>query len=377
MQKNENSYFRSKVFKQLFLSYVLIIMVFLGLYAAFYMLIYSSHHEDMASREMQQQAAAWGTMMDQQLFSAQNVCANVNTSENCRDILQTAYVEKRTIDSMQLYKMLGELKRIKGSTSNMNVYGLILSFQGDSKLYSAGSVISITGQPALLEKSPYIGETTVSQLLGITSGNLMLNKEYLIYADDYTAFNYSSVTAGSPAKGSVLVLMEKNSLRSMARSALSGDVVGFRLISGENMFLCYGEKTEYVFTVPSVVSDDLMYTIYADPEAFRAPLASAVLLPVLVLALLGMVFIMVTYFLSKRYYRPIDDIGQMIERTGAKDEIDDILEGIRGLIGERNGYRERMVTITPMPGRDFCTPCLPAMRTVSSWRWSHGSSSWA
>ena len=347
MQKNENSYFRSKVFKQLFLSYVLIIMVFLGLYAAFYMLIYSSHHEDMASREMQQQAAAWGTMMDQQLFSAQNVCASVNTSENCRDILQTAYVEKRTIDSMQLYKMLGELKRIKGSTSNMNVYGLILSFQGDSKLYSAGSVISVTGHPALLAKSPYIGETTVSQLLGITSSNLMLNKEYLIYADDYTAFNYSSVTAGSPAKGSVLVLMEKNSLRSMARSALSEDVVGFRLISGENMFLCYGEKTEYVFTVPSVVSDDLMYTIYADPEAFRAPLASAVLLPVLVLALLGMVFIMVTYFLSKRYYRPIDDIGQMIERTGAKDEIDDILEGIRGLIGERNGYRERMVTITP------------------------------
>lgn len=348
MQKNETSYFRSKVFKSLFLSYVLLIVIFLVLYSALYTLTYSAHYEDMTRREMQQQAAAWGTMMDQQLLSAQNVCANVNASETCRNILQTAYVEKRTIDSMQLYKMLGELKRIKGASSNLNLYGLLLSFQGDTKLYSAGSVISISGESRLLTQSPYIGETSVSALLGVTSSNLMLSKEYLIYADNYTAFNYSSVTAGSPAKGTVLVLLEKSTLLSMSRAALSQDVTGFSLCQADDVFLHSGEETDHLFTVPSLVSDSLTYCIYADPAAFHAPMSASMLLPVLLLGLLGLVFIAVTYFFSKRYYRPIDNIGQMIQRSGDKDdEIDDILDGIRGLIGERNGYRERMVTITP------------------------------
>ena len=110
------------------------------------------------------------------------------------------------------------------------------------KLYSAGAVISISGQPTLLENSPYIGESIVSQLLGISSGNLMLNKEYLIYADDYTAFNYSNTSAGSPAKGSVLVLMEKNSLHSMSQSVLSDAVVGYRIHGIDNAFLQGGAE---------------------------------------------------------------------------------------------------------------------------------------
>ena len=92
MDKRENVYFRSKVFIRLFLSYVLIIAVFLTLYTGIYVAAYSSYYEDMVSREMQQKATAWGMMMDQQLFSAQSVCAAVNTSENCRSVLQTVYV---------------------------------------------------------------------------------------------------------------------------------------------------------------------------------------------------------------------------------------------------------------------------------------------
>ena len=185
MDKIDSTYFHSKVFIRLFLSYVLIIVVFLVLYTGSYLVSYSSYHDDIVSREMQQQASAWGMLMDQQLFSAQSVCQAVNTSENCRSVLQTVYVEGKTIDSMQLYKMLGELRRIKGATSNMNVYSLMLSFQGDNKLYTAGSVISVAGESALLAKKPYIGVTTACRLLGVSNpSNMVKNKEYLIYADD-------------------------------------------------------------------------------------------------------------------------------------------------------------------------------------------------
>ena len=348
MQKNETSYFHSKVFIRLFLSYVLIILVFLGVYAATYLVAYSSYHREMVEREMQQKADAWGTRMDQQLLTAQNVCAAVNTSENCRSILQTVYVEGRTIDSMQLYKMLNELKRIKGATSNINLYTLMLAFQNDNRLYTAGSVISVEGKCSLLAERPYIGVTTVSKLLGVSSaGSIVMNKEYLVYADDYTAFNYTAYPDGSAAKGTVLVLLELSGLKAMTRDALA-DTAGFCVLYGEEAFLTSGEETKYAFTADSVVSPRLKYRIYTPAAAFAPPLLRSVVIPVLGLALLGLLFIGVTYRLSKKYYRPIGSIGQMIERTGGDtNEIDDILEGIRGLIGERNGYRERMVTITP------------------------------
>ena len=347
MDKNQITYFHSKVFIRLFLSYVLIIVVFLALYTGIYLASYSSYHEDIVSREMQQQTSAWGMRMDQQLFSAQSVCQAVNTSENCRSVLQTVYVEGKTIDSMQLYKMLGELRRIKGATSNMNVYSLMLSFQGDNKLYTAGSVISVTGESTLLAHKPYIGVTTACKLLGVSKpSNMVMNKEFLIYADDYTAFNYTALASGTAAKGTVLVLLEQNGLRSITESALT-DVAGACIYSGEDMILSYGDTSEHVFTAVSNVSDAVRYCVYARPDAFALPLLTSALLPVLVLMLLGLVFICVTYRLSKKYYQPISNIGQMIEKQGTENEIDSILEGIRGLIGERNGYRERMITITP------------------------------
>ncbi|MBQ4579270.1 MAG: helix-turn-helix transcriptional regulator [Clostridia bacterium] len=349
MDAQGTSYFHSKVFIRLFLSYVLLIVVFLSLYTGIYLVTYSSYHADMVEREMQSKAAAWGTMMDQQLLSAQSVCAAVNTSESCRSVLQTVYVEGKTIDSMQLYKILGELKRIKGASSNMNVYSLILSFQGDNKLFTAGSVISVTGETSLLEQKPYIGVTTACNLLGVTNpSNLVMNKEYFIYADDYTAFNYTAHASGSAAKGTVLVLLEQSGLRSLTRTALS-DAAGSCIYNGDSIILSDGGTSEYAFTVDSMVAANMRYCVYARPEVFNVPLLTSAILPVLLLVLLGLVFVAVTYHLSKQYYQPISNIGQMIERQGTdkESEIDSILEGIRGLIGERNGYRERMITITP------------------------------
>ena len=340
MQKRESSYFRSRIFIRLFLSYALIIVIFLALYIGLYLVSCSSFYRSAAEREMQRKAASWATMMDRQLLAAQSVCAAVNTSENTRSILSDVYVEGRTIDSMQMYKMLNELKRIKGASANGNIYNLMLAFAGDNRIYTGGTVIAVEGENAPLGESPAIGVTTANRLLGVRNpSSMVMNKEFLIYADGYTAFS-------SKAKGAVLVLFEQSGLRTMTQSALRG-AAGAMIRHGGEPLLGFGEETEYAFPVDSMVVDGLTYTMYADRAAFAVPLNASVLTPMLVLALLGFVFLGVTYLFSKRYYQPIDNLGRMIEHTGGGDEIDAILEGVRSLIGERNGYRERMITITP------------------------------
>ncbi|MDD7175731.1 MAG: AraC family transcriptional regulator [Clostridiales bacterium] len=165
----ETSYFHSRMFIRLFLSYALIIAAFLALYVGLYLSFCSANWRSGVQREMKQKADSWATMMDRQLLAAQSVCAAVNTSENTRSILSTVYVEGHTIDAMQMYRMLNELKRIKGASANVNVYNLMLTFTGDNRVYMGGSVLAVEGESQPLAESPYIGLTTVSHLLGVRS----------------------------------------------------------------------------------------------------------------------------------------------------------------------------------------------------------------
>ena len=343
MSGSAPSYFRSRVFIRLFLSYVAIIVVFVAFYCAWYVRSYASHQSDLAMREAQQQTEALGTLMDQQLLAAQSLCAAVNASTSCREIFQTAYIERKTIDSMQLFRVLDELKRIKTSSNNMNVYNLLLSFQGDNKVYTAGAVVDFTGEAGVLAARPTLRVTTAGALLGIESStSLLLNKEYLIYADSYTMNSAGSVM------GTVLVLLERSGLLSTMRGALT-DMAGAEVLYRGEALLSVGEETEHAFLSQSLVLGDLSYRAYLPAGALGAPLFSAALVPVLGMVLVGLVFILITYGLSRRYYRPIGSIGRMIERDdeNPSNEIEDILSGIRSLIGERNGYREKMITISP------------------------------
>ena len=129
-EESRKSYFQSRIFKRLFFSYTLIILIIFGALIGWSLVAYRREASALKERQWEQRADSWGNWMDQQLMQAQNLCASVNASESARAILQTAYVEKKTINALQLYNMLGELTRIKGAARNMGIYSLMLAFQG-------------------------------------------------------------------------------------------------------------------------------------------------------------------------------------------------------------------------------------------------------
>jgi len=73
--------------------------------------------------------------------------------------------------------------------------------------------------------------------------------------------------------------------------------------------------------------------------------------PLLLIALLGMLSLMGCYHYLKSKYAPIGAITEMVsseERNAARSgDLDEVLKGISDLIGERNGYREKMITVSP------------------------------
>ena len=176
-------YFRSGVFKRMFLSYALIILLLFGSFIGWTFLAYQRETSESAKQEWTQRAGAWGTWMDQQLMQAQILCASVNASESARSALQTVYVEKKTMNALQLYNMLGELNRIKGSVRSTCIKNLILAFQGENKVFLPGAVYSIDGNCKVLQSAPWFGVGSAAGLLGVGGQQITMNKEYLIYAE--------------------------------------------------------------------------------------------------------------------------------------------------------------------------------------------------
>ncbi|MBQ9252543.1 MAG: helix-turn-helix transcriptional regulator [Clostridia bacterium] len=345
--KGRGSYFRSGVFKRLFLSYTLIIVLVFGIFIGWSVVSYCREAADLATREWEQKAESWGTWMDQQLIQAQMLCAAVNASESARSALQTVYVEKKTMSSLQLYNMLGDLTRILGAVRSTSLYNVMLAFQGENKVYLPGNVYSVKGNCQALQTTPYLGVTTAAQLMEVSGNQMMLNKEYLIYGEAYTGFG-----SQSSIKGEVLVLMEQDQIRMALRERTAEGTSVQILRRGQTAYLS-GEATGRVFRTRSLVDNTLEYEVTVPEKLISRLLPASAWIPLFIMALASIFFVLVTYWLSRRYYRPIDEIHQLVEKPAQPsageegNEFDAIIHGISSLIGERNGYRERMVTITP------------------------------
>ena len=350
-EAKRKKYLRSGLFKRLFFSYALIILTVFVIFIGWFVVSYHREAEELETRKWEQRAASFGAWMDQQLMQAEMLCSAVNASESARMALQTVYVEKQTMNSLQMYNLLGELNRIKGSVRSASVNNLILAFQGEQKLFLPGAVYSLEGECQALHTSPFFGLDTAAGLLGVQGHQILLNKEYLIYGEDYTGFGIQS----SP-KGQVLVLIEPDQIRTALRDRVDGEA-SLKLLRRGQTVLEIGEARDRVLSIPSEEDRTVVCEISLPGARRTSLLPVSAWIPLAVMIAAGLFFLVLIYRNSLRYYRPIESIHRLVDipaegkeeapEERKSDEFDAIVQGISSLIGERNGYRERMVTITP------------------------------
>lgn len=112
-------YFSSKVFLRLFLSFSAVILIFVVAYSTWYITAYQRRFAETMNRSARQETDAWATYMDRQLFTAQSLCASVNSSENLRSIFQTSYM---VVTGLGLYNTrLAMILPVLLSTYNMMI----------------------------------------------------------------------------------------------------------------------------------------------------------------------------------------------------------------------------------------------------------------
>jgi AraC-like DNA-binding protein len=342
MEKRTRKLIKSKIFIRLFFSYVLLILLFFSVYAGSIIAKSRSVYRESMELDFQQKTESLSNWMDVQLLSARNIIASINNSETIKTLYNRTCIENATVDSVLFYKVQTELTNFKVSSSNLAIYSVLLNFVGAQKAYSSSGVIDFQGETPTLS-AEYFGVTSVANLWDVkNTANIQINKNYLIYASTYY------VTLNSSVKGTVLVLFDSTIVLNEIRDILEG-FSGVRILYNGSTVLEDGICEGREFAETSSLHKGLGIHVFADPDVFVQPFASAGNLPLILSLLVGLLFIVATYFISKHYYLPFGRIERIIETVPSeqKDEVESIISGIRSLIGERNGYREKMVIITP------------------------------
>lgn len=344
--------FQSRVFKRIFFSYILIIAISMCVYAAF--LIYESRQiaRTQSQKENELLLRAVADTVDDRIAAAQDIIRDLRYSTVMRDLYMSARLGS-ALDTYTDYSVQEELRSLNSGHAGM-IYGFTVFLDGNERAYSAGGVVHLT-DPFVMptDSRPFLHLGSITEAFGLNDNKrYYFNKQGLLYCDGYTWQRGVDV-------GIICVLIDVEETERAIRQIL-GDAYGVRVITGSTEAFSVGRtgtEAEAVLTRPSVVWDGLSYELYGNaPILFGA---SYFLIGMLfLLGLIALFLIWLAYWQSKRYYRPIGVLGSMVsgaEEAGEKaapsaDEMDGIIRGIEELIGEKNRYHEKMLTIGPYAG---------------------------
>ncbi len=342
--------FQSRLFRRLFSTYILVIFTCLTVYTAF--IIYENHQMNsfQIERKSEIQLDEVGSILDQRFMNAQNIVQNLSYSTTLKQL----YLNSRlgtALDSYTLFMIQSELKNTMAS-GGLSVYKTIIFLDGSDRAYSSSGVIKLNTEFELENvEYPYLRVSTLNDAFGFDSKRYSFQKQCLLYCDAYTYQNGSEI-------GTICVLFDLKNLETELESVIR-EGYGAAIFYREEEFFSVGEQEGKAYSAEAAHCPGLVYQVYASG---RVPVEGNVVFYVLLcgMVVISVGFVWLAYRESRKYYMPIDHLEQIVrgegtpqeetasdKRKGSDDEMDGIIDGIRSLIGEKNGYRERMMTITP------------------------------
>lgn len=332
--------FQSKLFRRLFFTYIIVIFSCMVLYTSF--LIFENHQigKIQMERKSEIQLDDVSSILEHRILNAQNIVQNLSNSTAMRQL----YMSTRTgesLDSYTLSSIQNEMKNTMAS-SGLTIYQTILFVDGSSKAYSSVGVIALSdGYQPLAQELPCMVVDTVNSAFQLNSTKrYSFNKDFLLYCDTYTYQNGSDI-------GTICILFDLDNLRSNIVGILD-EGYGVRILYDEEEIFSLGEDTGALHVKESVRMPGVVYQVYASADV-SAEADRYFYFIVAAIIVISIFFVAIAYRQSRRYYMPIDHLEQMVstEQGASGDEMEKIIRGIESLIGEKNSYRDKMLTITP------------------------------
>ena len=310
------------------------------LYTSF--LIFENHQigKIQMERKSEIQLDEVSSILEQRILNAQNIVQNLNYSTVMKELYMSTKMGG-SLDSYTLSSIQSEMKNTMTS-GGLSIYQTVLFVDGSSKAYSSGGVIVLPdGYQPLTQELPCMVVDTVNSAFQLNSSQrYSFNREFLLYCDAYTYQNGSDI-------GTICILFDLDNLRSNIGDILD-EGYGVRILYDEEEIFSLGEDTGTLYVKESARMPGVVYQVYASAN-ISAEEDRYFYFIVAAIVVVSLFFVVIAYRQSRRYYMPIDHLEQMIftEQSASGDEMEKIIHSIENLIGEKNSYRDKMLTITP------------------------------
>lgn len=339
--------FQSKVFRRMFFSYILIIVVSMAIYSGF--LIYQSKRiaENQSTWEHDLILREVSDIMEENLSDAKETVRDLRYSNTMKNLYMASRLDD-PLDTYEDYEVQKEIKNLYALRADV-IYSTTIFLYGSNRAWSAGGPIYMD---VPFEKQsfsvPLFVNGNIADSIGLTDNQrYYFAKEGLLYWDSYTYRSGTEV-------GLCCVLIDLQSTIGKIQNTL-GDGQAIRILYQGKEILSVGDIDESKNSV-EMAEGDFSYELY-DVDHFLLKNNPVLIGMLVVLAIVAIIFAWVGFWESRRYYKPIDYMGKMVSSgdvsesdVADQNELGDIIEGIEKLIGEKNSYREKMLTVSPYAG---------------------------
>lgn len=338
--------FQSKLFKRMFFSYLIVIASCVLLYTGFILFENYQISSMQQERDNEYTLSEISDIIDQRVLDAQNAVQNLRFSSSMKN-LYMAIKLGTTIDAYESQLIASEMRGAVTSRG-FSLYGITIFAYNSEKAYSSSGVIYLPDKFIKPENKelPFYSVGTVVDTLDLQGQQwYAFNKTNLIYCDEYTYQYGTSV-------GTICVLMDMSDIESEIKKVLGTEEGVTAFYNGEELFSVGDISGKTVFTTTSRQTNTITFELHSTGTRLFSNWIA--IMPILiVIIVVSMFFIWLAYWESKKYYQPIDEISRLVSQAPAAendDELSSITKGIEKLIGEKNSYREQMLTISPYAG---------------------------
>lgn len=339
----------NKTFKQMFASYVCIIVLCFLAYSSIVI-----HEAIVVRREQAQQYYTLKLQdvqnaLDNQIARAQTIVSGINNSYLVRQFAINVR-QNKSGDAYLLYQMLNDLQHRKAASESLYIDDLVLFLNQYNKAYTGGVVLSLEleenrDETVWTQALPSMRIDTLNERFSLKNTQIVCNKTFLIYQD---AYRYA---AGEP-RGQICVLFDKDGISSMLNQ-LAGDTCGWAFQWNGETLLEQGRMEGVVFEGASRLYPNLTYRLTADPAEFMVSGSVLWSVALSVGFAVCVCYVILAYIFTYRYYKPWKHIRQLLGNrekeveSDSENEISRIVVDVENLVGERDNYREQMITISP------------------------------
>lgn len=323
------------------MTYLLIVFSYMVLCVSFLVYENTQINKMQEERRGELQLEQMSNILERRIQMAQNIVTNLSYSSSMKQL----YMKVRTGDQLDSYSISEIQSEMSGTLkdSALSIYNTVLFVEDSDRAYSSGGVIVLGEEyTAPDDVLPMIVVSSLNDEFRLSSNRYSFGKECLLYMDAYSWQNRTDI-------GTLCIMFDLKSITRDIKAALE-EGCGIRILFGDTEIYSYGELEGRMTSGTSARMKGISYEVYDsgvivdDVNRFYYTMLSGILL-------ISILFAVLAYWESKRYYMPIDHLEQMVtsgeQHDQTEDEMEQIILGIQNLIGEKNGYREKMLTITP------------------------------